>query len=92
MGSQGTPHIQGYIVFKSRLRLKPLRQLMPRAHWENALGTAEEATAYCMKKETRKPDTKPRVYGVKPMAAQEKGKQEQDRWAAALKAAKCGEF
>lgn len=83
IGAQGTPHIQGYVVFKGRMRLKPLKQLMPRAHWENAYGTAEEATAYCTKAETRKPGVQAQVGGVKPMSAQEKGRQEKERWEAA---------
>lgn len=48
-GSNGTPHYQGYVEFNRRLRLTALRKLLPRAHWEAALGTAAHNTHYCTK-------------------------------------------
>lgn len=48
VGENGTPHLQGYIIFKNAHRLKALKKVNPRAHW--AVAIAEEAAAnYCMK-------------------------------------------
>lgn len=52
-GEEGTPHYQGYIVFKSHKRLTSMKAINPRAHWELRFGTHEQAHAYCTKEETR---------------------------------------
>lgn len=47
VGDQGTPHLQGFIIFKRTYRLSQLRKLSPRTHWEPA--KAKDAANYCMK-------------------------------------------
>lgn len=49
-GSSGTPHLQGFVIFKSRKRLAQLRGLISeRGHYEVARGTADQAASYCKK-------------------------------------------
>lgn len=52
-GEQGTPHLQGYVVFKKPCRLAGVSKIIPRAHWEPAKGNNEQCVAYCTKEETR---------------------------------------
>lgn len=53
IGENETPHIQGYVEFTTRVSLRFLSNLLPRAHWERRKGTAEQAAAYCKKLETQ---------------------------------------
>ena len=50
-GEEGTPHLQGYFVSKTRIRLGSAKILIPRAHFEVAKGTPEENFDYCTKDE-----------------------------------------
>lgn len=52
-GEEGTPHYQGYIVFKSNKTPHAVKLINPRAHWELRFGTHEQAKQYCSKEETR---------------------------------------
>jgi len=45
----GTPHIQGYIRWKSAKSLKNCKRVFPTAHWQCAKGTADENRTYCSK-------------------------------------------
>ncbi len=49
-GESGTPHLQGFAILKTRLRLAAVRLLIsPRAHFEAARGTPKQASDYCKK-------------------------------------------
>lgn len=48
-GESGTPHLQGFIIFKRAYRLTQLKKLSPKAHWEKAVAT--DAMNYCMKED-----------------------------------------
>lgn len=52
-GEAGTPHYQGYVVFKKMQRLSALKKLLPEAHWENRKGSHDQALAYSTKEDTR---------------------------------------
>jgi len=49
VGAEGTPHLQGFVSFRSKRALKYVRVFIPRAHLEIARGTPSEAIAYCEK-------------------------------------------
>lgn len=41
VGSNGTPHLQGFVVFISNKRMSALKKINSRAYWEIARGTCE---------------------------------------------------
>uniref|UniRef100_UPI004048C459 hypothetical protein n=1 Tax=Flavobacterium sp. TaxID=239 RepID=UPI004048C459 len=47
IGDSGTPHLQGYVVFKKIQRLTGVLKHFPRAHLEVKKGTPQEAADYC---------------------------------------------
>lgn len=49
VGEEGTPHLQGYVAFKNRLRLTGVKKVIPRGHLEVAKGNAKANRDYCMK-------------------------------------------
>lgn len=53
-GDEGTPHYQGYVEFDKVKRLSAMKKINDRAHWENRLGTQQQAIDYTRKAETRK--------------------------------------
>jgi len=48
-GAQGTPHLQGALVFRGQKRLSWLRRRYPRAHWEPMRGSPLQSKVYCSK-------------------------------------------
>ena len=56
VGESGTPHLQGYIEFKTRRRPKGVFS-MERIHWEKAKGSKECNINYCSKE-----DPKPYIF------------------------------
>jgi len=48
IGESGTPHLQGCIQLKTKMRLNE-KINCTRIHWESMKGTTEEAMAYCAK-------------------------------------------
>lgn len=48
VGENGTPHLQGYIEFKTKKRPKSIFDNV-RIHWEKSKGTREDNTTYCSK-------------------------------------------
>ncbi|XP_052816402.1 uncharacterized protein LOC128242984 [Mya arenaria] len=51
VGASGTPHLQGFVQFKKRIRMTALKKIKPfdRAHLEKRRGTAPEARDYTAK-------------------------------------------
>ena len=50
VGEQGTPHLQGFVILKTKLRLNQVKRLLcQRCHLEICRGTPEQASDYCKK-------------------------------------------
>lgn len=49
IGKNGTKHLQGYITFKRSKRIKGLKKICSRTHWEHLKGDEESAINYCKK-------------------------------------------
>lgn len=70
VGSNGTPHLQGYVVWKNPKRLATCKNINSRAHWTVAKGNAKENTTYCTKTDTRV--SGPFIFGTMPSNGQGK--------------------
>jgi len=53
VGESGTPHYQGYILFKNARSFESVKKLLPRAHIEVQKGSYQQAIDYCSKEDTR---------------------------------------
>lgn len=49
VGEFGTPHLQGFIIFKQSKRLTQLQRLLPGGHYEVTRGSMQQASDYCKK-------------------------------------------
>lgn len=52
-GENGTPHLQGAVIFPNQRRLSQLKKINVAIHWEKMRGTTKQAVAYCTKVATR---------------------------------------
>uniref|UniRef100_UPI0040481752 hypothetical protein n=1 Tax=Polaribacter sp. TaxID=1920175 RepID=UPI0040481752 len=63
-GDEGTPHIQGFVYFKSPISFSSIKKKLPRAHIEITKGTVQQNIEYCSKQEVLFTDgTPPQVQG-----------------------------
>lgn len=70
VGAEGTPHYQGYLMFKRQVyRNWVSRLLIDGCHLEVARGSPAQARNYCTKEETRMPGTEFMEIGVFPELA-----------------------
>lgn len=51
-GENGTPHLQGLLIFKNARTLQSLKKLHPKAHWE-ICKSVKASQLYCTKEDTR---------------------------------------
>lgn len=86
VGDQGTPHLQGYLVFANKKSLAQLKKLLPRAHLESAKADAIKNAEYCSKEGDVFEE------GERPKTSKEKGENEKNRWKRALEKAQEGDM
>jgi len=86
-GDSGTPHLQGYVRFKSPKTFSACKKAMPEgSHIEIKKGTCQQAIDYCKK------DGDVYERGEAPKSAAEGGKMEKQRWKRILAAAEQGDW
>lgn len=86
LGNAGTPHLQGYVVFQDAKTLSAVKDLLPRAHLEVAVGSHLQASDYCKK------DNDYFEQGTLPSSPQQTGEMEAARWDHSRECAKRGDF
>jgi len=64
-GEEGTPHLQGYVVFPRQVRFPFVKKLCKEANWQHRRGTHLDAKSYCSKQDTRVDG--PFEYGKEPL-------------------------
>lgn len=74
VGEEGTPHLQGYVVFQTNQRLPAMKKRIPRAHFSMARGDSEQNFIYCSKQGNFV------EWGDRPKTQMQKGQMEKDRW------------
>jgi len=88
----GTPHLQGYFVCPSPIKLSSARSKLPGADVRVARGDSLHNYEYCSK--TRVEDDHPNErfeeYGERPLTQREKGNKEVERWDTIKSLAKAG--
>jgi len=85
-GKEDTPHLQGYLYFKTVKSFGQIKKLLPRAHIEAAKGTPVQAAEYCKK------DGDYEERGECPMSQDQKGQCTKRRWDDARQLAREGRF
>lgn len=87
IGENGTPHLQGYIVFPNAVRMETVKQHVgARCHLEIAKGNVKQNYDYCSK------DGKFHEFGDRPQFPKEKGEREKERYKRAWHLAKAGDL
>lgn len=71
---QGTPHVQGFIYYKSVKSLKQVKQDIPRGHLSVMKGSFRENEEYCSKQ------SRLIERGERPVSDKERGDGEKERW------------
>lgn len=74
VGECGTPHLQGFVAFKTLKSLSQMQEYIPGAHLEIKRGTFQQASDYCKK------DNDFFEEGTLPMSQADKGDAEKRRW------------
>lgn len=74
----GTPHLQGYVYFKSQKTLSAVIKLRFADHYEQCKGSPASNILYCKKEKNAT------EWGIPPKTAEEAGQMEKDRWTLAL--------
>lgn len=83
----GTPHLQGYVYFRSARGFKSVRDVLPAgAHLEIARGSGPQNRDYCSKGGDF------REFGTCPLDPSEKGDRERARWRRIVDLAEMGDF
>lgn len=49
VGDNGTPHLQGFVIYQTRTRFATVKSQIPMAHIEKMHGTPQQASDYCKK-------------------------------------------
>lgn len=86
VGEEGTPHLQGCVVFHTGRRMSALKKLNARAHWERMMGSFTQASDYCFK------DGDFTELGEPPMKPRRKGEMEKERWRTAFELIRDGKI
>lgn len=85
IGESGTPHLQGFVQFKTQVAFSSVKKLLPDgAHIEKANGRPDQAADYCKK------DGDYFEHGTAPVSPKRRGENEISRYEAAWKHAKTG--
>lgn len=83
----GTPHLQGWVSFKTKTRPKRARKLFPGAFIEMMKGSIEQNVTYCSKEQGEK-----YTRGDLPQEKKKNGANEKRRWEDAFESAKSGDL
>lgn len=81
--STGTPHLQGFVVFRTNKRGAAVKKMID-CHWEVTKSTTEAAFKYCQK------DGDWTVIGEAPVFHKDNGEREKNRWEVAKDNSKAG--
>jgi len=79
VGSEGTPHLQGYCFYKNTTRFSRIKDILPRAHIEKQKGNNIAAIDYCKKDEDYK------EWGIPP-----ENNNQKEKWSSIIALAESG--